>query len=133
MTDAGWKTKWWAGCPEHGRKAMPDGSCHECAMLMPRPDDRRSGWQVGIDRITDEAKHAADHEDYQPDLADYVPVTDEQEARAAAQLVGWEIEERGDDDGLWLVRVDEQTLAELDESGSATQDKGGYYFDIETP
>ena len=29
--------RWWAACPIHGKHAMPSGSCHECAMLQPKP------------------------------------------------------------------------------------------------
>lgn len=31
------KRNWWANCPEHGKRKFPDGSCHECAMLQPKP------------------------------------------------------------------------------------------------
>lgn len=35
--DSSWDSKWWEGCPEHGKNSTPSGSCHECAMLMPNP------------------------------------------------------------------------------------------------
>jgi hypothetical protein len=31
--------RWWAACPEHGKNQFPSGSCHECAMLQPPPEE----------------------------------------------------------------------------------------------